>query len=531
MCGNRDGPVFLIWSSYFGTLTPMKPLGPEKKSIRKIIFIALALGVAFFLALHPPLDPDLGWHIRTGQYIWEHKNVPATDSFSYTFPEYPVIAHEWLTDLGLYGLAMLGWPVGLLLAALVFSGLAVAAYGIAAKTIRTDGRLQAMALLLSTVVSAPFLGIRPQVISLLGLSLVIYALYRFARYNQRRALYMLPAIFLLWANLHGGFALGLFAFGLFIASETSRLILKRWYQSVGELITKRTPVVRTLEVKNMIRLIAVGIASGLATLVNPYGLRLYDEIYATFVQTTGLADVRSTIGEWQPPSLHSLAGLELLLYGALLLLLVIRNRQKIDYTLISWAFIFFLLALASRRYIPMLLIIVTPLWVLLFQTRLSVVFLRISRNRLVITAGGLMLAAVSWHQVTACWQNGNSPKGLASDYPAEAVQYLASHLPAGEMYNEYDWGGYLIWSLPEKKVFIDGRMAIWNRGPKNVYRDWQAITRLDENWRELLNAYRVNWVFLRQDHRLVELLRHDPAWREVYSDTKATVIIRNTPVP
>ena len=96
------------------------------------------------------------------------------------------------------------------------------------------------------------------------------------------------------------------------------------------------------------------------------------------------------------------------------------------------------------------------------------------------------------------------------------------------MYNEYDWGGYLLWNLPDKKVFIDGRMAIWRQDGKNVYQDWQAITRLDENWRSLLDSYQVNWVILRHDHRLAELLRHDPAWHEVYVDTMATIIIRKT---
>jgi len=497
------------------------------KTWRKKIFLGLLLGISFFLTFRPPLDPDLGWHIRTGQYIWEQKQVPATDQFSHTFSEYPVIAHEWLTDVGLYGLSTLGWPAGWLIAA-VFSTLAVAAFGLAARIVSAEARLQALAVLLGAAVSGPLLGVRPQVVSVFGLSLVVFMLYRFVTNEKSRALYLLPLVFLFWANLHGGFVLGLFAVGLVIVAELSRHALKRWYQSIGELVAKRTLSVRTLQPSRLIRLAAVGIVSAVMTLVNPYGLRLYHEIYNTFIQTVGTADVRNTISEWQSVSLQHIPGLELLLFGALLVLLMIRGWRKIDYTLAFIAVIFFFLALTSWRYLPLYMVVVTPFWVLLAQAWPSGAIDRLTKNIIVISIGVATLGLVAWSQGSTYWQSSASPKALAVKYPYEAVQYLKNHLPAGAMYNEYDWGGYLLWNLPGEKVFIDGRMAIWRQNGKNVYRDWQAITRLDENWRSLLDSYQVDWVILRHNHRLAELLRRDPAWREVYVDTMAAIIIRKT---
>lgn len=496
----------------------------------KNFFIAIIVGISFFLALRPPLDPDLGWHIRTGQYVWENKRVPTTDPFSHTFSEYPVIAHEWLTDVCIYGLSTMSWPVGWLLAAIIFSGLALASFALAAKSVSADPRIQALAVLLGVAVGGPLLGIRPQVVSLLGLGLVLYILYRFIRNEHSRSIYFLPLIFCIWANLHGGFALGLFAFGLVIVAEISRIILKSWYQSIGELATKHTPNVRTLQLKSLLRITAVGVGSGLATLINPYGPRLYREVYTTFIQTSGFAAVRNTISEWQPTTLQHLPGLELLLYSALLLLAMVWQRKRINCTMIFLSAIFLLLALASWRHVPVFMVVSIPLWVVLARNWSLDALDRILKNITVIAATVIVLGLVSWYQVTFYWQKGISSQALAGDYPYDGVKYLKSHLPEGAMYNEYDWGGYLLWSLPSEKVFIDGRMAVWKQGAKNVFRDWEAITLLDENWRGLLESYNINWVILRRGHRIAEILRRDKDWQEVYVDALASVIIRKIPL-
>jgi hypothetical protein len=65
-------------------------------------------------------------------------------------------------------------------------------------------------------------------------------------------------------------------------------------------------------------------------------------------------------------------------------------------------------------------------------------------------------------------------------YPTKAVSYLSTHIPKGNLFSYYDWGGYLILHLPEKKVFIDGRMPSWKQDPhpgesENVFKEYREI--------------------------------------------------------
>ncbi len=77
--------------------------------------------------------------------------------------------------------------------------------------------------------------------------------------------------------------------------------------------------------------------------------------------------------------------------------------------------------------------------------------------------GRVLFGIVCLFALPSLWltASGFGLTGQTSMYPDKAVQYLVTHHPKGEVFSTYDWGGYLIWKLPEKKVFIDGRMPSW----------------------------------------------------------------------
>jgi len=109
-------------------------------------------------------------------------------------------------------------------------------------------------------------------------------------------------------------------------------------------------------------------------------------------------------------------------------------------------------------------------------------------------------------------------------YPRQAVEYLREHPVAGPMFNEYGWGGYLIWKLgPEHKVFIDGRADIYEYA--GVLSDYLRISQLDPDTLFLLRKYEVEGCLLERKAPLATLLAALPDWERVYSDKVSTLFV------
>lgn len=185
-------------------------------------FILGCLLIIIFAALKTPYDPDMGWHFQNGQYLLEHNlKVPKTDIYTYTMPDYPLIMHEWITDILMYiTYKFLGfWGLGL-----IFAGITTVAFYIVAKSVKAKPEYQIIASLIGVLASFSMVGIRPQVITLLFLGILLYILHRFMENPQSKIIYGLPLLFLGWVNLHGGFVIGLFVLFLFLTAELLKII-------------------------------------------------------------------------------------------------------------------------------------------------------------------------------------------------------------------------------------------------------------------------------------------------------------------
>ena len=159
-------------------------------------------------------DPDLWWHLKTGEYIAQHGSVPHADPFSYTRAGQPWVAHEWLTDLLLYALHRATGTAGLIA---VFAAILCTAFFFLYLRCGPDPYVAGVAVLFTAWATMPVWGVRPQVISLLLTSLWLLILERSER-NSKLLWWTLP-LTLLWVNLHAGFALGLALSALFLLGE------------------------------------------------------------------------------------------------------------------------------------------------------------------------------------------------------------------------------------------------------------------------------------------------------------------------
>jgi hypothetical protein len=483
----------------------------------KRVFVAVVFLGILAMASRSVGDPDVWWHLKTGQLIAQTKAVPRTDPFSFTRTGHPWVAHEWLSELLIYGIFRIsGWGGLIVVFALAVSGAFFLVYLRSAPDPYSSGVMA----LWGAWATAPIWGVRPQVISLLLTSLWLMILERSER-NPRLLWWTLP-LTVLWVNLHAGFALGLALLLLFLAGE--------YLEQATSHARPNSAHLRALAVTFLFDLLLVPL--------NPNGAKMY--LYP--VETLRSKAMQDFIAEWASPNFHHAAYLPFLL---LLLAITaslawsrLRARPRDILLLMASTFA----ALASIRMIPFFVLIAVPM-----LSRPVESWARTDQSQPVQPRGGwrgpmphagmlnllilLSLAGFVGFQIHRAVHR--QPQVEAQRFPAGAVAYLnaqqQAHQPVGPLFNLYDWGGYLIWKLyPQTPVFIDGRADVYG---ESLMRQFADTYDLKGDWQETLRQWGIRTVVVLPESALGVALRHTPGWEVGYSDSHAVVFERTSAQP
>ena len=498
-------------------------------AIRTSALNALLLLIIANFALQPLTEPDFGWHLRTGlDWLMTGGHLPSLDPYSHTMPDWPWVEHAWLTDLVLGWLYSTGVLAGGLLVIAFFGLVTAAAWIIAARTGQAIWPLRLAACVLSLWVALPFLGARTQVVTLLGVAVVPVVLDRL-RQGTRWIIWMLPPLFLLWANLHGGFTAGLFLLAVKVGLNWCvAMIVRVRPDVVGRLDEWHLPSADLWRLT-----LATGLA-GLLTLVNPYGWRLHQEIVDSLANQFMVA----TLQEWQPPSLETLAGRLFGVYLGGLTVAVVLWYRRFEPARIGVLLAFPLVACWHLRNIPIFLIVSLPLAVELLQIGfdriVSVLKLR-QRGSAQWTIGvtgalACLLILLGPDHVREVWRFGANPDVAfrQTSYPIEAVQWIHAHRDrvGTRPVHDYQYGGFLLWQLPGHKTFIDGRMPAWQIGDRWIFKDYVDLVSAPVPRTDLLDKYAVDWALLKRGTALAALLAATPGWSHEYEDMKVVIYTR-----
>lgn len=474
-------------------------------STKNLFGILLFLGI-FIMTLRPALDPDLWWHLRTGEWILAH-GIPQQDPFSHVASGLPWITHEWLSEV----LLQLAYQAGgLRLLVLLFSGMLTGAYLLVYKACPADSRPYAagFALILAALASAPLWGVRPQMITLFLFCVFFFFLERFRVSGRPQELLPLPFLMVLWANLHAGYLVGLALLGTYALS----------------LLLKRQPGIPRLSVRvdrAAAWLLATLGGCILATLLNPSGYRIL--LYP--FETLSSQSMMAFIHEWFSPDFHRLEWLPL---AVLLLATAVAGylgRQEVPGVHLLLLVGGGLAGLRSMRHVPLFSVLAVPL--LARQVRglagLRLVSRPVTRTVssinllvlvLVILAGGLQISSITQRQT----------ESIQELYPAQAVDWINANQPQGRLYNTYRWGGYLLWRLyPEYQVFIDGRADVYGDGLIAEYLDIYSV---QPGWEAELTARDVRMVLIEPGEPLALALEGNPAWELAYQDAQSVLFVR-----
>jgi hypothetical protein len=434
---------------------------------------AFPIGLAaagFTLAVgYPTGDPDTYWHLASGQWMLDHREILRTDIFSSTVSGQPYSVGEWLGQIVLTLVFNIGSWAGLAIFRAFLVG--IAAFFLARLSRRGGAPLVAALLVVvwALVFSKTRWTDRPAIFTFMLFPVVLDLLYA-ARAGSRRALVFIPPLILLWANLHGGYLIGIALLVAFL---------------VEALIRRRTDVV-------------------------PLALTLVAGVALSFVdpETFGVAGAAGHafapprfISEEAPPDVLEPSGFIFALFVlATIGVALFDGGAPLDAILLIpllW------LALSAQRQLAFFVFAATP-FVAAGAARLRArVRPRAVPLRPLPPAAAAVLAVLIWAgALGSAIGVPTAPDEHA--YPAGAVAALKTG--TGTLLNEYDWGGYLIYRVPERKVFVDGRLFPFYPA---VLRDYRDAVELRPDWKDVLAKYDVREVLLMPAKPLVVALRED----------------------
>ncbi len=451
-------------------------------TLAAMVFAGLA---SAFALLQSPSDPDLFWQLTSGEWILDHGRLLDQDIWSYTREGTPYSVGAWLGQVVMaLAFRAAGWVgIDVLRAALV----GVFAFFAARITLRAQPHPGwAVVPIVGTIlVSRTIWGDRPQLFTLAAFPLVLDLLLSARLEHRVGRLVAVPIVFLLWANLHNSFVIGLVALAVVAADA----VLERDRET-------RVPLLVTLAI------------SVVATQVNPstvgaIGRALsYAGALPGWIVEERALDVLSGAG-------FVLAFLLLVSIGAALLV----GREVVARRVGAppmWAMLiaaFVLLALAIQRNATYACILLSPFAAAMLPKALG-------RPRAVSPAApralGAAVAAVVVAGLATVTLTAAPVAPDLSRYPTGALAPLRE--TPGNLLNEYDWGGYLIRYAPEHRTFIDGRgSALFTRG---ILDDFERAVGVRPGYRDVLRRWDIAVALLRRDRPLAGALSED-GWRTV----------------
>ena len=458
-------------------------------------FVAVVLPV---IALHGALGTiDLAYHVRTGDIMLHTHGLVRHDLYTFTVPGTPWLDQQWGAQL-LFAVIYraLGWP-GLAFTQILLGGLTVLFVYLACRAAGPPPRVAAGVTLGAFAVAWTSLTLRPQLLAAVLFSVSLWLVVG-RRLHPRRLLWM-PVVVVFWANIHGSFFLGPVLLGLAVFQD----------------LYGHRP-----QAQRVIRVTAVSL---LATLVNPFGPRVWSYVYAISRNPF----ISKLVSEWQPPSVRRPDDAIFFLSVAALVYLLARRGRATPWPALAWLGLFFAMALTASR---------NTMWWGLAAAPVLAGLLGESGHRRderppplfvnTAIAACLVLLVGVFFSISLEGGSFREPGTRVADAPVALTAELRGMLQPGDrIFNLQRWGSWFELAIPEDPVFVDSRIEIF---PGRVWNDYLAVSNGREGWQAILDRWKVRAVAVSQDQQgtLIRLMERDPRWRLAYRDDEGVIFLR-----
>jgi hypothetical protein len=498
------------------------------------ILIAILVSLIFIISslflLRNIYDPDFFWHIKTGEWIWQHKAFPSVDPFAFTSSghhttrEHFILTSFWLSQVAYQLIYLAGGLSGIVLLRFLIVGILLFTLW---KREHGDNIVY-LGLLMIFLTS--FLKLypieRPQVFSFLCFAILLYQLEKISR-PPSPGLFLIPLLMLVWANMHPGFIVGQVTIILYIIMEGIKFL---------------HPSFRPIEKTAYRRLCLAGASAIIFSLANPNTYRVWQQYleYDTSAEHWNLS--AAYISTLNPDYMSSIQyflwsnDYSVILYWLLILLAfaaLAANWKKTDITDLA--------LLTATGFVS----VVTARYSFFFMAAaLPVIAKSFSRERLLNFSRTVILAIALFAGIFFSWGEQHNIDLFRSgvkvdDYlcPVKAADFIIANDVRGNMYNAYEWGGYLIWRLaPERQVFIDPRDMFEDVGREalfmiNANRDESAGIAA---WRDIVRARGIEYIVIPIARTtgmvtpLFSVLMQDGEWLPVFCDINAIIFVKDS---
>jgi len=475
-----------------------------------LVFISAI--VVLSILVFPVTDFDIWFHLEDGKSIVENRQAPTKDLYSYTAQGNPVISNSWGFAAASYliykaaGLQTLN-AIKAFFAFLIF--LAIIYYLHKKKWLNLASLTFVV---FSFFLMRPNFNLRPHTISFLLFTIFLILLFEYKEKRNYKYIFLIALTQLLWVNVHASFVLGLGFAGLFVLSDT-----------VSQ---------RKIDKKNVVLISLVFLAS----LINFfYG---YQFLIKTISDYFAPAEFHPPIREFIKPDIRSFLSVEgiVLISGWIITALYSFKKRRFDILLILLSITVISLN-GSRflRYLMLFLCLTAPA----YFKEIPIPKIKFQLPQKVLAASyliflfGIFIAAK------------NSPLGIGLgldkySYPVKAVEFMEKEnllgRSNGNLYNTYNFGGYLIWALyPEHKVFLDGRVEPYV-GNSKVFANYWSNFEGGDPWKESVNKYNITVALMTPPHVNSNTLYDDSSrmfpneeWAPIYFDDNALIYVKRIP--
>ncbi len=553
----------------------------RKKFLSLNFFLWLFFYIAiFFYALNISfsyIDTDLPWHLRIGQQIIAEKSVPTIDYYNYTLANRSLVDHEWLFNLLFYYLYdTFGYlSLNIFFALLLTITFVVLKYFtqiffinkyLSKKkqsnlaNLSSDRSMFFIMILQFCALFAlrPLVGVRMQIAGNLLFLTLLLILESFNKNKQKKYLFILPFLFMFWANLHGSFLIGLIIMWSWFAYKIAEQLLRKYkfFKKIEfNLLNKQAIFFSFL----------IFITATVSTLINPYGIKLY-----SFLSDYTNSFYMSTIAEWLPfyylPILYKQLIFSAIFLAIFILSVYFFNKKnssndgikkyisKLNLWSFLLAFLFFILSLKSKRHFPLFFITSFSLIVQFLYFEFTVDFKKsfskktsLSTKIFVI----ILFSAISLYFLTNTKITSDPfAYKINSNQPYRIVSFLKnnSELRTKKIFNPYSWGGYFLWTMPETKIFIDGRMPQLPYNEHSLLEEYKDFFNKQKLEQKLLD-YKIDLVVIQKNYPvkfnkleksflglnekkindetnvLQEFLKNSSSWNKIYEDSLGEIYL------
>jgi hypothetical protein len=465
-----------------------------------VMCFSLLTAMLFKFCLDRIADPDIWWHLRNVRFLFQYRSLPRVDMYSFGAAGSPWMNHEWLSEIPYY-LAFHSFGLrGLLFVYFALVTLIYAAVYYRTCCAGADCKDATIVTWIAIAIGLVSIGPRTLLFGWLGMMVLLLVLDEFRR--SGRGLWLLPPLFVIWINCHGSWVFGIVVLVVTIAAG---LVEGDW----GLVVTRRWS---TAQLSSLLITVGVSIA---ALFLNPFGYRLV--LYPFDLLFRQPANMKN-ITEWQPVDFS--IGMGKLALAVTLALLAAawfsHRRWRLDEVLLLSFALWFGLSHWRMMFFVGLLIpsILGPRFTLFtpYDSKLDKPWL----NAVIMTV--VVAGLIYFYPSEASLR-----QKVNETFPTAAIEFIQREQLKGRVFNSYGWGGYMEWTAPELKPFIDGRADIFVYN--GTFDDYFNATFIKEPF-EVLDKNKIDYVLEESTSPLSYLLDHSPAWHRIYDDPMAKLYKR-----